>query len=196
MSKRSPISSNYSSLQRVKDNFSSLLWESLGVFVIFVVVLIITSGKPSEKAISLTFLIAGGFVIFAEIINEQKRNRRNYDRPKESGKFEETEAVQLPSNQDQQRVTLYLPVDLYHQLKMQSDIEQESMSDLAEKALMFYLSHSDTVEGVLKTYNTKNPSRNITVGRLIKRSQSQISPNFGGDSSKSSPKRSPSGKSD
>ena len=53
--------------------------------------------------------------------------------------------------QEKQKVTLYLPVDLHRQLKIRSAIDQEPMSELTEKALTFYLSHSDVVEGTVET---------------------------------------------
>lgn len=44
------------------------------------------------------------------------------------------------------KVTLYLPQELHRQLKIRSAVEGEAMSALAERALEFYLSHSDVVE--------------------------------------------------
>jgi hypothetical protein len=48
--------------------------------------------------------------------------------------------------QEKQKVTLYLSMDLHRQLKIRSAIDLESMSDLAEKAISFYLSHAEVVE--------------------------------------------------
>jgi hypothetical protein len=48
--------------------------------------------------------------------------------------------------QEKQKVTLYLSTDLHRQLKIRSAIDLESMSDLAEKAISFYLSHAEVVE--------------------------------------------------
>ncbi len=48
--------------------------------------------------------------------------------------------------QEKQKVTLYLPSDLYRQLKIRAAIDQEPMSDLAQKAISFYLSHAEVVE--------------------------------------------------
>lgn len=62
--------------------------------------------------------------------------------------------------EDQQKatkVTLYLTSDLHRQLKIQSAVDGEPMSSLAERALQFYLSHSDVVEehtGQGNTYRT------------------------------------------
>jgi len=48
--------------------------------------------------------------------------------------------------QDKQKVTLYLSSDLHRQLKIRAAIDQDPMSDLAEKAISFYLSFPDVVE--------------------------------------------------
>ncbi len=50
-----------------------------------------------------------------------------------------------------QKVTLYLSSDLHRQLKLQAAVESESMSTLAEKALSFYLAHTEVVERVQGT---------------------------------------------
>jgi hypothetical protein len=50
--------------------------------------------------------------------------------------------------QDKHKVTLYLPPDLHRQLKIRSAVELEPMSAIAERALEFYLMHSDMVDGV------------------------------------------------
>ena len=50
--------------------------------------------------------------------------------------------------QDKQKVTLYMPSDLHRQLKIRSAIDTESMSEIAERALAFYLNHSDVVAEV------------------------------------------------
>ncbi|NER80640.1 MAG: hypothetical protein F6K42_13910 [Leptolyngbya sp. SIO1D8] len=44
------------------------------------------------------------------------------------------------------KVTLYMPQELHRQLKIRSAVDGEPMSTLAERALEFYLSHSDVVE--------------------------------------------------
>ncbi|MEO1590164.1 MAG: hypothetical protein AAFU71_02605 [Cyanobacteria bacterium J06632_22] len=48
--------------------------------------------------------------------------------------------------QEKQKVTLYLPDDLHRQLKIRSAVDREPMSALAQKALSFYLAHSEVVE--------------------------------------------------
>ncbi len=48
--------------------------------------------------------------------------------------------------QDKQKVTLYLPPELHRQLKIRAAVASEAMSALAEKALIFYLSHPEVVE--------------------------------------------------
>lgn len=50
--------------------------------------------------------------------------------------------------QDKQKVTLYMPSDLHRQLKIRSAVDTESMSEIAERALAFYLNHSDVVADV------------------------------------------------
>lgn len=45
-----------------------------------------------------------------------------------------------------QKVTLYLSPELYRKLKIQAAVEVEPMSVMAERALQFYLEHSDVVE--------------------------------------------------
>jgi hypothetical protein len=68
--------------------------------------------------------------------------------------------------QDKQKVTFYLPERLHQQLKIRSAIDGDSMSDLAEKAISFYLAHADIVEssGIGHTHQTYNcPSCSQTV---------------------------------
>lgn len=48
--------------------------------------------------------------------------------------------------QDKQKVTLYLPPELHRQLKIRAAVSSEAMSALAEKALVFYLTHPEVVE--------------------------------------------------
>lgn len=48
--------------------------------------------------------------------------------------------------QDKQKVTLYLPPELHRQLKIRAAVAAEAMSALAEKALIFYLTHPEVVE--------------------------------------------------
>jgi hypothetical protein len=50
--------------------------------------------------------------------------------------------------EDKQKVTLYLPPQLHRQLKIRSAVDADSMSNIVEKAVEFYLHHSDVVEGV------------------------------------------------
>jgi competence CoiA-like predicted nuclease len=59
---------------------------------------------------------------------------------------------------DKQKVTLYLSADLHRQLKIRSAIDQEPMSELAQKAISFYLSHAEVVErsGVGHTHQVHN----------------------------------------
>ena len=48
---------------------------------------------------------------------------------------------------DKQKVTLYLSDDLHRQFKIRSAVDGETMSSMAQRALEFYLSHADLVEG-------------------------------------------------
>jgi hypothetical protein len=50
--------------------------------------------------------------------------------------------------QDKHKVTLYLPPELHRQLKIRSAVDLEPMSTLAERAIVFYLTHSDVVDEV------------------------------------------------
>ena len=68
--------------------------------------------------------------------------------------------------QDKQKVTFHLPEQLHQQLKIRSDIDGDSMSELARKAISFYLAHADIVEssGIGHTHQTYNcPSCSQTV---------------------------------
>ncbi|MEL6229680.1 MAG: hypothetical protein AAFR24_07190 [Cyanobacteria bacterium J06627_3] len=53
--------------------------------------------------------------------------------------------------QGKQKVTLYMPDDLHRQLKIRAAVDGAPMSALAERAIGFYLNHSDVVEGVQGT---------------------------------------------
>ncbi|HYW21863.1 hypothetical protein [Nodularia sphaerocarpa] len=50
--------------------------------------------------------------------------------------------------QTKQKVTLYLSPELHKKLKIRSAIDSEPMSELAERALVFYLANSEIVEEV------------------------------------------------
>ena len=50
--------------------------------------------------------------------------------------------------QSKQKVTLYIPPDLHRKLKIRAAIDVESMSTLVEKAVSFYIQHSDKVEQI------------------------------------------------
>ncbi|BAY30072.1 hypothetical protein NIES37_36350 [Tolypothrix tenuis PCC 7101] len=50
--------------------------------------------------------------------------------------------------QTKQKVTLYLSPELHRKLKIRSAVDSEPMSELAERALFFYLSNSELVEEV------------------------------------------------
>ncbi len=48
--------------------------------------------------------------------------------------------------QTKQKVTLYLSPELHRRLKIRSAVDSEPMSDLAERALDFYLTNPELVE--------------------------------------------------
>ncbi|MFH7025198.1 MAG: hypothetical protein ACHBN1_07295 [Heteroscytonema crispum UTEX LB 1556] len=50
--------------------------------------------------------------------------------------------------QAKQKVTLYLSPELHRRLKIRSAVDSQPMSDLAERALVFYLTNSELVEEV------------------------------------------------
>jgi hypothetical protein len=50
------------------------------------------------------------------------------------------------------KVTLYLPPDLHRQLKIRSAVDGEAMSAIAQRAIDFYLTHSEVVEGLESAY--------------------------------------------
>jgi hypothetical protein len=59
----------------------------------------------------------------------------------------------LNSNmQTKQKVTLYLSPEIHRKLKIRSAIDSEPMSELAERALDFYLANSELVEEVEASY--------------------------------------------
>ena len=48
--------------------------------------------------------------------------------------------------QDKQKVTLYLPPELHRQLKIRAALDSETMTDIAQRAIVFYLSHPEVVD--------------------------------------------------
>lgn len=62
--------------------------------------------------------------------------------------------------QDKQKVTLYLPPDLHRQLKVQAALDAETMTDIAQRAIGFYLAHPEVVahyeEGHGQTHRVYN----------------------------------------
>jgi hypothetical protein len=54
--------------------------------------------------------------------------------------------------QAKQKVTLYLSPELHKRLKIRSAIDSEPMSELAERALGFYLANAELVEEVEASY--------------------------------------------
>ena len=54
--------------------------------------------------------------------------------------------------QVKQKVTLYLSPELHRRLKIRSAIDSEPMSELAQRAIVFYLAHPEVVEEVQASY--------------------------------------------
>ena len=54
--------------------------------------------------------------------------------------------------QAKQKVTLYLSPELHRRLKIRSAIDSEPMSELAQRAIVFYLAHPEVVEEVQASY--------------------------------------------
>ena len=50
--------------------------------------------------------------------------------------------------QNKQKVTLYIPPDLHRQLKIRAAVDADTMSNLVEQAISFYINHSDVVDEV------------------------------------------------
>jgi hypothetical protein len=48
--------------------------------------------------------------------------------------------------EDKQKVTLYLTPELHRQLKVKAAVDVETMTDLAQRAIAFYLLHPDIVD--------------------------------------------------
>ncbi|MDX2239907.1 MAG: hypothetical protein NW224_04410 [Leptolyngbyaceae cyanobacterium bins.302] len=54
--------------------------------------------------------------------------------------------------EEKQKVTLYLPQDLHRQLKIKAAVDAETMTDIAQRAIVFYLSHSHLVDQYSEGY--------------------------------------------
>jgi hypothetical protein len=48
--------------------------------------------------------------------------------------------------EEKQKVTLYLPQELHRRLKISAAVSSETMTDIAQRAIVFYLEHPDVVE--------------------------------------------------
>jgi hypothetical protein len=48
--------------------------------------------------------------------------------------------------QDKQKVTLYLPQETHRQLKIHAAVASETMTEIAQKAIEFYLSYPEVVD--------------------------------------------------
>ncbi|MCL1471212.1 hypothetical protein [Argonema antarcticum] len=54
--------------------------------------------------------------------------------------------------QDKQKVTLYLSPELHRQLKIRAAIDSEPMSSIAERAIIFYLTHPEVIDEIEASY--------------------------------------------
>lgn len=54
--------------------------------------------------------------------------------------------MQSKLKEEKQKVTLYLPQELHKQLKIRAAVDSETMTDIAQKAIIFYLSNPEVVE--------------------------------------------------
>ena len=54
--------------------------------------------------------------------------------------------------QAKQKVTLYLSPELHRRLKIRAAIDAEPMSELAQRAIVFYLEHPELVDEVEESY--------------------------------------------
>jgi hypothetical protein len=48
--------------------------------------------------------------------------------------------------QDKQKVTLYLPPELHRRLKIRAALDAETMTEIAQRAIVFYLAHPEVVD--------------------------------------------------
>ncbi|HHP7244577.1 MAG TPA: hypothetical protein ACFE0H_07820 [Elainellaceae cyanobacterium] len=72
--------------------------------------------------------------------------------------------------QDKHKVTLYIPPEVHRKLKIRAAVDSEPMSAIAERAIVFYLTHSELVDGVEvshgqthQTYSCPECSSNLVV---------------------------------
>lgn len=54
--------------------------------------------------------------------------------------------------QAKQKVTLYLSPELHRRLKIRAAIDSEPMSELAERAIVFYLTHPEVIDEIEASY--------------------------------------------
>jgi len=52
----------------------------------------------------------------------------------------------MQDKQEKQKVTLYLPPELHRQLKIKAVLSSETMTDVAQRAIGFYLSHPEVID--------------------------------------------------
>jgi len=49
---------------------------------------------------------------------------------------------------DKRKVTLYLPPEIHHQLKVKAALDEESMSDVVQRVVSLYLKYPEKVEEI------------------------------------------------
>ena len=49
---------------------------------------------------------------------------------------------------DKRKVTLYLPPEIHHQLKVKAAVDEESMSDVVQRMVSLYLKYPERVEEI------------------------------------------------
>ncbi len=60
--------------------------------------------------------------------------------------------MQDKSKEDKQKVTLYLPPELHRKLKITAAVDSGTMTDIAQRAIVFYLAHPEVVEQYEQAY--------------------------------------------
>lgn len=82
--------------------------------------------------------------------------------------------------QDKHKVTLYIPPELHRQLKIRSAVDSEPMSAIAERAIVFYLTHPELVDELEmshgrshRVYNCPECSSNLVMeeGEMVSLSE-------------------------
>lgn len=85
----------------------------------------------------------------------------------------------MPSKlkEDKQKVTLYLTQELHRRMKIKAAVDSETMTDIAQKAIVFYLTHPDLVEQGEEAYGHSHRVYNCPEcsGQMVVRDGEMIS---------------------